>query len=191
MTRSGARTVGMVGAGLLMLAGLWLLSSDLILRLGSPGGMTSAALVLMPGHRQALQGDAGAFSALPSACGAVGCELAWAPIAPQAWLELAAATSAQDAERRQAALGMACMTGPAVVDLMPARIALAVQTGAISDTLIRQCVSTDLLYILLKQTSLKPAIVEIDQRASAFGRDRLRAIIRDIDPAFATSLATM
>lgn len=183
---------GAFGLGLLALAGLWVLASEAMLsrdRRGPGDPWLSTAIAGIRGDLWAERMRAAQAGAQPPDMArrfAVRAVMA-SPVAPEAWLVLAE-TAPDVGTQKQAAITMACATGPAVVPLMTRRIALAVSASAITDALVEHCVRSDLRHILQRERGLIPAMLEIDRTAPPAGRNRLRAIIRDIDPGLAASL---
>jgi hypothetical protein len=184
--------VAALGLGLIALAGLWLLVSEALLsrdRRHAGGAWLSTTVAGFRGDvwaerlRATQTGNQPADMARRFAVRTV----ARSPVTPEAWLTLAEAVPEEGAQK-QAAIAMACATGPAVVPLMTRRIALAVSANAITDTLVEQCVRSDVRHILHRENGLRAALLEIDRTAPPAGRARLRAIIGDIDPALAASL---
>lgn len=181
-----------LGLALIALAGLWLLVSEALLsrdRRHIGGAWLSTTIA-------GLRGDVWAERLRATQTGNQPADMARrfavrtvmrSPITPEAWLTLAEAVP-EDGAQKQAAIAMACATGPAMAPLMTRRIGLAVFANAITDTLVEQCVRSDVRHILHRESGLRPALLEIDRVAPAAGRARLRAIIGDIDPALAASL---
>lgn len=111
------------------------------------------------------------------------------PIAPEAWLVLGEALAPEAAERSRAAVMMACATGPGETRLAARRIRLALQSGAIRDLSVEACVRSDVRSMLRGAPAQKATLTEIDRAADPTARNRLRAVIREVDPGFAAFLS--
>lgn len=184
--------VAALGLGLIALAGLWLLVSEALLsrdRRDAGGTWLSTTVAGFRGDvwAERLRATQTGYQPPDMARRFAVRTVTRSPIAPEAWLTLAEAAP-EEGGQKLAAIAMACATGPAAVALMMRRIALAVSANAITDTLVEQCVRSDVRHILHRESGLRAALMEIDRAAPPAGRDRLRAIIRDIDPAVAASL---
>lgn len=179
------------GLGLLALAGLWLLATEAMLsrdRRNSGPRWASTAIAGIRGDLWAERLRAAEAGLLPPEMARRFAmrALARAPVAPEAWLVLAEAPG--PGAEKQAALAMACATGPAMVGMMTRRIAVAAAENAITDALVEDCVRSDVRHILQRESGLLPALLAIDRSAPPAGRDRLRAIIGDVDARLAASL---
>jgi hypothetical protein len=116
--------------------------------------------------------------------------LLFAPHDARIWLALANIDSKFDRrnEKASAALRMSFYTGPNEVELIPARLQLALSLPAISDKDLQQLVTHDLRTIVTRRPELKPAISNAYQSASLEGQQFIQDVLKDLDPNLLSTL---
>jgi hypothetical protein len=86
------------------------------------------------------------------------------------------------------ALKMSYLTGPADVNLIPARLAIVSASPTISDDELKNLARGDIRLILTRRPDLKPAITNAYRRGSAAGKAYINEVVQLLDPGFAASL---
>jgi hypothetical protein len=116
--------------------------------------------------------------------------LLFAPHDARIWLALANIYSTFDRlnAKASAAARMSFYTGPNEVQLIPARLQLALSSPAISEKDFQQLVAHDLRTIVSRKPDLKPAILDAYQYASPEGQQFVRDTLKDLDQNLLSSL---
>lgn len=107
------------------------------------------------------------------------------------WLTLALLQARAHLSDGQVAesLKMSYLTGPAQVELMPARLNLVSSINAVGDSDLQELAASDVRAILTRFAVLRPLLVKAYASASAPGRQLLENSAKAIDPAFAATLS--
>jgi hypothetical protein len=115
--------------------------------------------------------------------------LSLAPHASSMWLLVAMLWSRGESRDSVAELlKMSYLTGPAEVNLIPARLAVVAASAAITDAELKILVRGDIRLILTRRPDLKAAIVSAARRGSADGKAFIWDVVQSLDPGFAASL---
>jgi hypothetical protein len=116
--------------------------------------------------------------------------LRYAPHLTDVWLMLAAVGSRfnwRDLDTA-AALKMAYYTGPSETSLIPMRLLVAARSATLNDSDVQQFVRRDIRLILLRLSTLKPAIQAAYHEANSTNKRIIESAVNDVDPAFAELL---
>jgi hypothetical protein len=115
--------------------------------------------------------------------------LSLAPHASSMWLLVAMLQSrAKSPDSIADLLKMSYLTGPAEVNLIPARLATVAASAASADAELKILVRGDIRLILTRRPDLKAAIVSAARRGSADGKAFIGDVVQSLDPGFAASL---
>jgi hypothetical protein len=134
--------------------------------------------------------DFGAIETLNEALPAARRALLYAPFQSQVWLLLA--VMAEDYELQAPstinALSMSYYTAPSNFSLAALRLSVATRGNAVRDPGLRQLVEQDLQMIFANKPELRPAVLAAYATASTEGRDLIRSLVQETDPAFLMQL---
>ena len=107
-----------------------------------------------------------------------------APHDARIWLLLASLESRFDwlNGKAAAALRMSHYTGPNERELIPLRLLVSVQSGALADAELRDLLQTEIRTIIRRRPELKPAIVSAYREGLPAGRRLIEKTLAELDP---------